>query len=46
MTASIIQFGYTKTRLCLTCRRPFQSAGTHNRICLPCEYKSNPKEWE
>ena len=21
---------------CLCCRRPFQSRGTHNRVCDPC----------
>lgn len=28
--------GYTK-RTCLSCSKPFQSAGTHNRICIPCK---------
>lgn len=27
---------YTK-RTCLSCSKPFQSAGTHNRICIPCK---------
>lgn|GEM_PF-1347309 len=26
----------TETRPCLRCRKPFESEGSHNRLCGPC----------
>lgn len=33
-----------KTRPCMCCRRPFPSAGPHNRLCENCRHLSNPFE--
>lgn len=27
-------------RTCLSCERPFESEGTHNRMCAPCKRRS------
>ena len=32
--------GSTNTRPCLCCRKPFTSAGAHNRLCPQCANRS------
>ncbi len=34
----------TKERGCMTCQKPFQSAGPHNRLCGSCRNLSQPFE--
>ena len=43
---TVLPFAYVRRRPCLVCEQPFHSAGAHNRVCLPCKYKADPKEWE
>jgi hypothetical protein len=33
-------------RICMCCRKEFESEGKHNRLCIRCKAERSPSPWE